>query len=70
MQQEVPFCPITLRFAAALARRRSERAGAFHEKNETLQMAIQALEKLAFDLDATAEEMERGRIKELPEEFI
>ncbi|WP_281198721.1 hypothetical protein [Novosphingobium rosa] len=40
------------------------------EQSVTLQMAIQALERLASDLDATAEEMERGYRAEPPEELI
>lgn len=70
MSKNPPFCPITLRFAAAVARRRSERATLLLDKDEALPDAIQALESLARDLEATAERIAMNRPGEVFEEHI
>jgi len=70
MSKTPPFCPITLRFAAAVARRRSERTLLGNGQSETLQDAMQALENLARDLEATAERIAKGRPGEMAEEHI
>lgn len=69
MSCEPPFCPTTLRFVAALARRRSARAG-MRPQGREVQSAIEALEILAHDLEATAEQMLRSWSSEPPEELV